>query len=638
MIFYIKKTEKELNERKLESFLKLSKIIQWGRRYPIKYIERFYGIVLTDYQKYVFMSSWLPRQSVWLQSRNSGKSFGIAPFVMAKANLFPNFQGYILGGGAGRQAQETFMKIEKITKKEIASAIGYTDFYLGEIEKSPTNKTGFIHNPSSFQFKLYNGSKINTLNSNVDNNRGMRANLIVYDESGFSPDELFEGTKPFLTQNSNFMVGGGVDIEFKPQRPPNQAIFLSSASNKSTYFYRSYKQTAMNMIAGDKDYFVVDIDADMVINATIDGKVPSAPLLTKEFVENEIRLNRNVALREFYNEFELDGGDKQPIKRAMIEKYAETRLPDLKFNPKQKKMGKYVFAYDPARMHDNSVMVIGYLYEDDELGYKMDIVNSLTFSDYQKKNKTPLSYLEQKKIIRQLLVDYNAPQAQDYEFIECMLVDEGAGGGGVQMVDHLVEPFEIRGRKHLGIIDREHYNKDRDKSVLNLFPDAVDMVKMMSPSKYKVEMFDALVEMLNYGYLTFPEDNNGKPFLAFYNNVNVDDGIEYEDENGDVKISNTIMEVKEVNLSDFEMDALRNITLTKEELYNIYRYDGTNNNYRYDLAPDKKTGFDDRAYCMAMLGWYLREKRKHAFYKKGLEEMDICDMPMLVSSFKYNFM
>jgi hypothetical protein len=43
---------------KMESYLKFTKIIQWGRKNPVHFVSRFFGIDLLDYQKYVFMSSW----------------------------------------------------------------------------------------------------------------------------------------------------------------------------------------------------------------------------------------------------------------------------------------------------------------------------------------------------------------------------------------------------------------------------------------------------------------------------------------------------------------------------------------------------------------------------------------------------
>ena len=93
--------------------------------------------------------------------------------------------------------------------------------------------------------------------------------------------------------------------------------------------------------------------------------------------------------------------------------------------------------------------------------------------------------------------------------------------------------------------------------------------------------------------------------------------IDVEDENGNI-IQEDELDYKKVNL-DFEEElALKNIDIAKEELIYTYRYKGTGENYRYDLSKEKVGELnDDRAYCLAMLGWYLQElRRKHITGKK----------------------
>ena len=63
----------EILPKQLETFDKYSKILQWGRQNPTRFIEQFIGIQLTDYQKYVILSSWVPANVVWVCSRSSGK-------------------------------------------------------------------------------------------------------------------------------------------------------------------------------------------------------------------------------------------------------------------------------------------------------------------------------------------------------------------------------------------------------------------------------------------------------------------------------------------------------------------------------------------------------------------------------------
>lgn len=601
MDYIIKTSRKELSERKLEAYLKYAKITQWGRQNPVRYCERFYGIELLDHQRYVFMNSWITPRNVWCQSRGSGKTTLIAPFTMAKSNLFSKHQTYIMSG-VGSQSQECFLKIEKIAKKEIASFTGLTDFFMGELVINHAISDGFIHNPASFTYKLFNDSRVNSLNGNVSNLRSKRSNLNIYDESGFAPEDLFVTTMPFITQDSNFAMGGNINVSLQPQQVPNQAIFASSASDMSTYFYqKAYKEYAKKMFIGDTDYFVADVDANVIFNAKYNGKIYPVSLLTKQEVEDELRKNKEKAEREYFNKFSIDGGDKQPFKRSVVNQYSKLKLPILKNDGKH----RFVLAYDPARQIDNSVCLVAELINDPDMGYRMELCNGINFMDIGKKNKTPMRYPEQIQHIKQLLLTYNGTDKQDYENIEKLLIDSGAGGGGRFIGDDLMEDwYDNSGVKHKGIIDKvEHAD------YVSKFPNALDKQLLVVPKKSKVEAFDALVEMINGGLFTFTENYDQKGYLMLYK----DHDIEYEDEDedGEGTIKNGLREMIQYDLSFEEEMALTQIDLAKEEMYNFYRYDGANGSVRYDLSPEQSGKMnDDRAFCLAMLAWYLQRLRR----------------------------
>ena len=92
--------------------------------------------------------------------------------------LIPNFQSYIISSN-GDQAKETFMKIENIAKKQIASLRGLTDVFANELITNNANRDGFKHGASSFEFNLFNGSACHTLTSNYDGARGKRSNCNI---------------------------------------------------------------------------------------------------------------------------------------------------------------------------------------------------------------------------------------------------------------------------------------------------------------------------------------------------------------------------------------------------------------------------------------------------------------------------
>jgi len=522
--------------------------------------------------------------------RNSGKTTLGSPFIMAKSLLVPNFQAYIMAG-TGNQSQEMFTKIEKIAKREIASFTGLTDVFFNETVKSTANTDGFTHNPASFQYRLYNGSQVNSLNGNIDGARGKRSQLNFYDESGFVDTEFFHATEPFVTQNSDFRLGGDVDVALFPKQFPNQIIYASSASSIDTYFFQKYKEFSKKMFLGDKRYFIADINSDTVISATYNGKLYPVPLLSQEVIDAKMRENKEKAMREYKNIFTTEGGNDQIIKRAAIIRNSELRVPTL-YNENK---SRFAIAYDPARSYDNSISTVGEIYYDEQVGYKLRLVNSVSFADIAKKKKTPMRTPEQMTVLKQMLLDYNGKQAADYENIDALLIDAGAGGGGVNIADYFMEDWtDNYGNKHRGLID-----KIESSDYVNKFPNAVNKIRLLSPQKYKKQMFEALIEMMNLDLITFTESYDNKGMLIMNDST---EGVEIKE--------------KVYKLSFEEEMALIQLDLAKEELVNIYRFESSNGNCRYDLPPDKQSKMgDDRAYTIAMLAWYLQELRRENITK-----------------------
>jgi len=580
-----------MSQRKIDGYLKLAEIIQWGRKWPLRFVELMFGIDLLDYQKYVFMESWTTPFCVWCMGRNGGKTTLGSPFIMTKSMLIPNFNTYILAG-VGSQSQEMFMKIENIAKNNIASFTGLTDVFLNETVKSAANTDGFTHNPASFKCSLYNGSTIHSLNGAVDSNRSKRSNLNFYDESGFASDELFTTSEPFTTQNADFKLGGDIDVTLYPKQFPNQLIYASSASSIDTYFFRKYRDFSKKMFLGDKRFFVADISSDIVMNATYNGKLYPVALLTQDKIDSAMRENKEKALREYKNIFTTEGGNNQIVKRATIIKNSELRVPTLYNNTG----GKFGIMYDPARSYDNSVCVVGEFILDDIVGYKLKISSGVSFVDIAKKKKTPMRTPEQVELVKQMLLDYNGKSSADYENLEILGIDAGSGGGGVNIADYFMEEWvDKQGNKHRGLID-----KIESIDYVSKFPNAVDKLKLISPQKYKKQLFEALIEMMNLDLISFPETYDGKGYLT----INETEGEE---------IKSSIYK-----LSFEEEMALVQIDLLKEELVNIYRFESSNGNCRYDLPSDKIHKMnDDRAYACAMLAWHLSElRRKHVTGKK----------------------
>lgn len=511
-----------------------------------------------------------------------------SPFLMAKVWLLPKFEGYILSG-TGSQSIGMMKKIEQITKKEIASFTGLTDVFMNELVKSQANSTGFIHNPSSWSFKIYSGSSLATINSNYDGSRGKRSRLNFYDEAAYIPEELFTATLPFVTQNSDFALGGNIDVSLLPPNFPNQIIMASSAGSMDHTFYKRYKKYALHSIAGDKRYACFDIDCDLIMNATYNGKVYPVPLLTQEKIDSEMKLNPIKATREYKNKFDADNGEEIIIKKAQILRNSITRPPELANTDNS----KYVLAYDPAKKKDNSVIGIGKVFYDDRYGWKMEIVNCVNLLD--KKTKRPITTPEQIEQVRELLIAYNGYGNPDYVNIEKLLIDAGAGGGATQILDFLFSDFYEYGHekdgeyKHYGLIDRQY---EYCIPYISRYPNAIDKIVMVEPKKYKVQIFTELIEMIEQDLISFPAEYD------YHGVLNIID-----EKNGEY-IEHTY------KLSPEEEVALKQIDAMKEEITHMYRYTSSNKNIRYDLAPgfENQIG-DDRAYVLALLGHYLFQLR-----------------------------
>lgn len=168
-----------LSSRQQEMYQRNAEIIAYWRRNPVIACRDILGIRLMDSQKYILQQSWNAPYNVWCCSRNFGKSFLGAILMVLKWMLFENQSIYIISS-VGSQAQETFQKIEKIAMQRIESIKSLKDIFANETVKSPSCKTGFTHNPSSFNVSSYNGSDIFTLNGKPDNNRSKRASLVFF--------------------------------------------------------------------------------------------------------------------------------------------------------------------------------------------------------------------------------------------------------------------------------------------------------------------------------------------------------------------------------------------------------------------------------------------------------------------------
>lgn len=593
-----------LSTRQLDEFERWTKFVQWGRRNPVLFAEQVFGLEFMDYQRYVFMMSWNTPYVVWCCSRSAGKSILGSIFIMTKTLLIPNHTSYILCG-VGSQSIELFTKIEKFVMRQIPSFATLTDVYQGEVVKSAANGNGFVHNPASYHFGLYNGSQVFTLNGSVDNNRSRRSNLNFYDEAAFvGNEELFTTSEPFCTQNSKFKLGQGLsDDQLKSEPHPfnNQLIYASSAGRTDQYFFKKYREASLHMAAGDKRYFVADINSDMVIHATKHGIALTEALLTQETIDSRMREDKEAGLREYGNIFTSEGGDGQIIRRADIIRNSYPYVPILngKGEHKYKKFG---ITYDPARSHDNSVVTVAGFYEDSRGIWNADLVNMISLADLMKKNKTPMSTPNQIKALKGIIADYVPPEDLSYDSLACIFVDAGSGGAGVPITDFLCEDWiDKNGNKRRGLIDPEYNEGDQKK-----FPNAVkDKLRLISPSKFKSEMFEAMIKMIDTKTLHFTEEYMNKGSIELIYEIDAKGRAKQrmtypsEEEEEELAKKNCQVTTETYHLTSKEELALKQIDMAKTELVNIYRFKQSSGKDRFDLAPEKANKMHRRCCACA---------------------------------------
>lgn len=620
----------DMTTKKYREKMDLAEFLQWGRRNPSRFIEEVFNVQLMDYQRYLIDSSWNKPFVAWAMSRNGGKSLLAALFIMAKMLLIPGFKAYILAG-VGSQSIELFNKMEQFAMKNIASFTNLNDVFQSNVVKSQANSTGWVHNPASYTVRTYGGSQCFTLNGAFDNNRSKRSNLNVYDEAMNAADELFHTSEPFTTQNAEFKMGKDYnpeDVLAEPTPFPNQLLYCSSAGRTDQYFFKKYREFSVRMFAGDKRYFCADISCDVIINATVHNKLWPVPLLTQEKVDQAMRDDKEAALREYKNIFTSEGGDGQIIKRAAIIRNSVSRPPKLR---NEDGLSKYALLYDPARSADNAVILCAEYYEDPVVGWKMRIQNVVNLLNTMKKKKTPMTTPNQIKELKRLLLAYNGEGVADYENILGLYIDAGSGGAGVNISDFLWEDWEDDdGNVHRGLIDKD-YSPEEAK----LYPNAItDKMKLLQPTKYKVEMFKALIEMMDMNLIEWPNEYDKRGYITVMYDLNAKTGTKTpryaeptEKEVKELKKHGIEIIREQYNLDSDEEIALQQIDAMKTELVNIYRFKQASGNDRFDLAPDKaKKLNDDRAYVCAMAAFLLQQlRREHLITRKKPSTQSIID-------------
>jgi len=627
---FVKPVNYPMSTRKIEALQLIAMMQKYFQCNPVQGIDIMFNIELLDSQALAVQRTWNCPNCLTVATRGWGKSTVIDLETMMKDMCFCNYWTYV-ASGSGSQAEQTFTTLERIANDNIDTFAGSTGkIFKDEIKIKNTAGDGFSHSSNGFNYETYNGSMTQTLNSNIDKKRGMRGN-VIFDESGFLSEEMMNVYSAFAIVNKSLKTGkdaNGRSIDTVRQRSfatdiPNQKFYISSASSTDTKFYALYRDFAKRQIMGDPDYCVLHIDCELAFKPTLHGEI-IAPLLSRSTVESEMRTNPEKARREYYCQFTTEAGSDAIVKRGVITRNEETRKPAYCNETGSKKYGLF---YDPARKVDNSFILVAEFYDfvqvDGSIDKRAKIVNGVNLLDVGKKIKSPMQTPDQIEYLKQMILDYNAG-ADGYENIVGIWIDAGTGGGGVNIADYLMPDWETAdGIIHRGLIDKEY-----SAEYVNRFPNAVDKIHLMEPSKYKSMMYEALIEMLNQDKIGFTSTYDNKEYLTIFDidqekldkeRVRISEELKKKKLNEkefEEKLQEELGKVQSINTKTIKLDwkdkiALANIDALKEELVNIVRKKRESGKDSFELTPEKANKMhDDRAYTCCMLGHALAEERR----------------------------
>lgn len=543
----------------------------------------------------------------------------ISILLMAKGMLFNNYWSYI-ASGSGNQAQQTFRTLEQLANDNIETFMNSSGYiFKQELDQPQGINDGFTHSPTGHKYELYNGSSTRTLNSSVDKNRGNRGN-VIFDECGWLAANMINVYKAYAVVNKDLKTGldahgrqlDAVYAKAIPEELPYQVFYISSASDEESEYYSIYREFAKRMFMGDRDYFVYQVDCEVCFHPTLDG-VPTKPLLSPEFVENQLKTNPEKAKREYYCQFSTDAGEEAIIRRSVITRNSITRRPLLSNDTGEK---KFILAYDPARMTDNSVIAVAEIYQG-EHGWQARLVNCINMMDYSKKKATPKRIDAQVDILREVILDYNKGGNKQYSNIIGIYIDGGSGGQAQSIADSLIKDWRDKdGELHFGLADLDH-----DPAAKRDNPNVItDKLHYMEPTKFKPLIYDALIDMVHSDLIEFTAEYENRGYLLD------------TDKNGNVK---------KLDLTKGEELALVNLDLMKDQIVNIERIRTPSGRDKFQLSADKSRRMhDDHAYVLALLGYGLytyRRDNEKAKNKQASNVLDILASSIQVSRRKTGF-
>ena len=385
------------------------RIIDWCtfyRRNPHLFVQHYFGITLYPYQILWIYWMGLSDSFVSICSRAVGKTWLLALFACVRAVLYPNSKVVVVSSTKA-QAGELIEKIADLRNN------------YPNVAREISN---IVTNMNKWGVDFHNGSKILVVASR-ESSRGKRSTFTIYEEFRLIDKKILDSViRPFAyVRPAPYLK----NPEYSHLAEESKEVFISSAYHKGLWWYDETRRTILAMLKGDNSGFIA-IDYAVSLRHQIK---------TVRQIKNDLsKMDEVTALEEIFNIPWGESADayftlKMFKKTRTIKKaFYPQRIPNYvgKKNPYgiSKTEGEIrLLACDVAqragKTNDLSITSCLRLLPTHK-GYFIELVYMESYSG--------VNSISQSLRIKQLFYDFEA---------DVIVLDTGAGGGGLPMYDQL---------------------------------------------------------------------------------------------------------------------------------------------------------------------------------------------------------
>jgi hypothetical protein len=386
-------------------------LIDWCtfyRRNIHHFVSHYFGIKLHFYQK-IWLYLMSTRDSfVAIAARASAKTWLAGVLACARAVLYPKSEIVVVAS--------TKEQAGIIVEEKIKSLMDASPNLCREISNVTTNL-------NKWAVEFHNGSIIKVVAAR-DSSRGKRSTFTIYEEFRLIDKEVIDSViRPFSYIRQ---AGWLKNPLYEQYAEESKEIFISSAYHKGLWWWDETKKTIRAMLRGDNVGFIA-----LDVRVALEHKIK-----TLKQIKNDLsKMDEIVALEEVYNIPWGENSDaffklRDMTRARKIEKAFYPQRSDASYNPKKNPYGivrtdgevrllSCDLAQRSGRQNDLSITWCIRLLPTTK-GYFREICYGEAFSG--------ISSIKQSLRIKQVFHDFDA---------DAMVLDVGAGGGGIPIYDML---------------------------------------------------------------------------------------------------------------------------------------------------------------------------------------------------------